>query len=55
MRTVRGVRGWSSMCKYVLFECVKIENDQSVFIFLLYPVTPGLCRIEVNDPPMKDA
>jgi hypothetical protein len=36
----------------VLFECVKIENDQSVLIFLLNPVTPGLvvCRIEVNDP-----
>jgi hypothetical protein len=42
------------MCEYVLFECVKIEDDQSVLIFLLDPVTPGLCRIEVNDPPRKD-
>ncbi len=42
------------MCEDVLFERVEIENDQSVLIFLLNPVTPGLCRIEVNDPLRMD-
>ena len=54
MRTVGGVRGWSSMCKDVPSERVKVENDQNVLIFLLNPITPGLCRIEVNDPVRKD-
>ncbi len=42
------------MCEDVLFERVEIENDQSVLIFLLNLVAPGLCRIEVNDPFRKN-
>ncbi len=41
-RTVGRVRGWSTMCEDVGLECIKVEDDQHVLVFLAKFVTPGL-------------
>ncbi len=40
--TVGRVRGWSPMCEDVRLECIKVEDDQGVLVFLAEFVTQGL-------------